>query len=186
MEDNILLLVLKELSKVLKKHQINLVLMGGIAASILARPRSTFDIDGLISASEEEIRRILPALKKKGFKFDNKKPLKCIADLPFITLNFSRTKTYADLFIAADKFQKEVMHRAKSVKYNKIEIKIVTAEDLILIKLKSGREKDLEDVREILKENSTKLDYRYLKDWAKRLGVQMFLEDELQSLGIKK
>lgn len=185
MTSNILLIVVEELLKIFKKYKIDLVLMGGIATSILAKPRATFDIDGLISITENEIKKLLPELRKKGFRFDQKKPLKRIQGLPFLTLYFSLHKTYVDLFIALSEFQKRAIKRARQIRYNKINIKIISPEDLILIKLQSGREKDIEDVREIMMENKDKIDHKYLKRWAKKLGVQMFLEDEMRSLGIR-
>ena len=157
--------------------------MGGIATSVLAKPRATFDIDGLIAITEEKLKNVLPELRKKGFKFDRRQPLKKIQGLSFLTLYFSPGQIYVDLFIALTDFQKEIIRRAKQIKYNKIDLKIISPEDLILVKLQSGREKDIEDTREIVIENKRGLDYRYLKRWARRLGVIAFLEDELRSCG---
>ena len=185
MNQNILPIIIEELSKILKKHKIKLVLMGGIATSILAKPRATFDIDGMIETAEEEIKKILPELKKRGFKFDSRQPLKKIQGLPFLSLYFPSYKTYVDLFIASNEFQKETIKRAKQIKYGRVNIYMVSPEDLILIKLHSGREKDVEDIRDIVVENKDKLDYLHLKKWAQKLGVAVFLEDELKSLGIK-
>ena len=185
MNKNALLLVIEELLKVLKKHNIKFVLMGGIAASVLAKPRATFDIDGIISISKEKLKEFLPEFKKKGFKFDPKRPFRKIQGLPFFTLYFTRYKTYVDLFISVSEFQKEIIRRARQVKYDKLNIKIISPEDLILVKLQSGREKDIEDVREIIMGNKEKLDYKYLKKWSKKLRVGIFLEDELRSLRIK-
>ena len=39
-------------------------------------------------------------------------------------------------------------------------------------------------MNDILDEHKNKLDYSYLKKWAKQLGVMVFWEDELKSLGI--
>lgn len=178
-------MVIEELLKVLKKHRVSLVLMGGIATSVLSKPRATFDIDGIIAATEEKLKALLPELRKKGFKFDQRQPLKKIQGLPFLTLYFSRHKTYVDLFVALTEFQKGIIRRAKIVKYNKINLKIISPEDLILIKLQSGREKDMEDARDILTENKDKLDYRYLKKWSEKLAVAIFLKDELRSLEMR-
>lgn len=182
MNKNILLVVIEELLKVFKKHQINLVLMGGIATSVWAKPRATFDIDGIIAISEERLKELLPELQKRGFKFNQKQPFKKIHDLVFLTLYFPPCKTYVDLFIARSEFQKEIVKYAREVKYNKINVKVISPEDLILLKLKSGREKDMEDVREIIIENKGKLNYKYLEKWAQNLGVEIFLKDELRSL----
>ncbi|MBI5400017.1 hypothetical protein HZB07_05350 [Candidatus Saganbacteria bacterium] len=54
---------------------------------------------------------------------------------------------------------------------------------LIEVIKRLNREKDLEDVREILQANKGKLNFAYLKSWAKKLEVDLFLKDELASLG---
>lgn len=184
MSTNILAAAIHKLQVILKKNKINLVLIGGLAASIFAKPRATFDIDGLIQVTEKGIKKLLKDLKKNGVKFNQKQPLKQIAGLPFLTLYFSSLKIYADLFIVSNEFQKEIDRRARKIKFNKTKIKIASPEDLILLKLQSGRQKDLEDVREILSENKNKLNFKYLKKWAKKLNVAIFLEDELKSLEI--
>ena len=83
------------------------------------------------------------------------------------------------------KFQHEVLRRAKKGKLGKLNLHIISAEDLILIKLQAGREKDIEDIRQIILENSPRLDFVYLGKWAKLLEVDIFLKDELKSLGLK-
>jgi predicted nucleotidyltransferase len=181
---NILLTVLNELLKVCKAHKIKVVLMGGLAVSMYARPRSTYDIDGIISIKKEQIRDFLNILKEAGFRYDKKDPVKFIQGLPFITLCYVKHKTYVDLFIAGNEFQENILTRAKNIRFNKMLLKLISPEDLILIKLQTGRERDLEDVRDMISENKGKIDFSYLKKWSRALNVHIFLEDELKSLRI--
>lgn len=184
MTKNILLIVLEKLLEVSQKSKAKIVLMGGIATSVFGRPRATFDVDGIISVSQQDLGFFLRLLKKSGFKFDKKNPLKSIQGLPFISFYYPKHKTYVDLFVAKNEFQFEVLKRAKRIKLEKLNLYIVSPEDLILIKLQAGRDKDLEDIREIILENKSKLDFNYLKKWAKLLNQEAFLNDELRSLGL--
>ena len=186
MTRNILLIVLEKLMKLAHRSKIKIVLMGGIAISLFAKPRATYDIDGMVSSKEENLKDFLSLLKESGFKFDSKQPIKFIKGLPFITFYYPRYKTYVDLFVAQNKFQNEVLKRAKEVKLGKLHLSIISPEDLILLKLQTGREKDLEDIREIILEKRKNLDFVYLKKWAKALGVDVFLKDELRSSGLQK
>ena len=184
MARNILLTVLSELLKVCKDHKIKIALIGGIAVSVYARPRVTYDIDGIISIKEEQIKGFLNILKEAGFRYDKKEPVKFIQGLSFITLCYAKHKTYVDLFIAGNEFQKNILARARKVMFNKMSLNIISLEDLVLIKLQTGRERDLEDVRDMISENKGKIDLRYLKKWAQALNIYVFLKDELKSLGI--
>ena len=48
-----------------------------------------------------------------------------------------------------------------------------TPEDLILVKLASGRERDLTDVSVVLYNLVEKLDWEYLNEEAKKLGIRL-------------
>ena len=185
MTKNVLSIVLEKLAGLSQKAKTKIVIAGGIATSILARPRATFDIDGIISLKQRGLKYFLTLLRNNGFKFDQKQPIKYIQGMPFITFYYPKYKTYVDLFIAQSEFHNEIFKRAKKIKLEELNLYIISAEDLILNKLKAGRAKDIEDVRELILENKNKLNFKYLEKWAKQLNLEIFLKDELESLGIK-
>lgn len=183
MTSEILIKVIKEILKVCRRLKVGLVFSGGIAFSVVGRPRTTYDVDGVILVEEGNIKKLLQSFEAAGFKYDKKKPINTIRGMPFITLVYSKFKTYVDLFTAVSPFQKEIIKRRKTVKLDGLKVPLVSAEDLILLKLLAGRERDLDDVREVFLENRGKLDLTYLRRWAKVLGVEVFLKDEMESLG---
>lgn len=176
--------IIEKLTKICGKLKIGMVLMGGIAVNVYARPRTTYDVDAVVSVSDEKMKKFLEDLAENGFKYDRKNPVKYIQGSPFITLTYSGT--YVDLFLAEKNFQEEAIRRARKIKLNKTIITIISPEDLILTKLIAGRERDIDDVREILLENRKKIDFKYLHEWAKKLKVDIFLKDELKSLRISE
>lgn len=181
MTKDILYAVLEKLARISRQSKTRMIIMGGLAVSVFARPRATYDIDGIISLAGKDLRKFLGLLKVNGFKF-GPSPVKYVAGLPFITFYYPPYKTYVDLFLASTEFQYEVLHRARMVRLGKLSLRLISPEDLILVKLQSGREKDLEDVKEIILTNKSKLDFTYLRKWAGLLGVDVFLSDELKSL----
>ncbi|MEI6633362.1 MAG: nucleotidyltransferase [Chlamydiota bacterium] len=185
MVSDILTRTIKTLVKLCREKEIRFVLMGGIATSFYARPRATYDIDGIIHSGKHDLAEFLIAAGKSGFGYDGKQPVKFIHGLPFITLCDKKYKLYVDLFIAETVFQKRIVKRAKRIKFGEMLIDIISCEDLILLKLQTGREKDTEDARNILADNSDTLDFAYLGKWADQLGVEAFLNDEIRSLRIK-
>lgn len=186
MTKNLLIEAIEKLQKACLKQKIKIAFTGGIAIGVYGNPRATYDVDGFILAAKKQIAPLLLALGKIGFKSSKKPVFKTIQDKQFITLIYSKYKMYVDLFIATGDFQSGILKRAKRLKANKLKINVVSPEDLILLKLQAGREKDLDDVRGILTESFTRLDLKYLKKWAKQLGVDHFLIDELKSLGLIK
>ena len=185
MTGNALWQVLSKALRVARKRRIKIAIMGGVATSIYSPPRATFDLDGIAEIGEGGIKKFLRDLQQEGFTYDEKNPVKTIQGLPFITLYFARHKIYFDLFLAESGFQKLILERARSVRAGNLRMDIISPEDLILVKLLSGRPRDTEDVRQILVENSEELDFAYLRKWAKKLKVAVFLRDEMRSLRIK-
>lgn len=182
---NALFNTILKLKKICGRYDVEIVFMGGLAASFYGRPRATYDIDGIIDIETERINNFLKVLQRYGLEYDKKSPVKFINKLPFITLFTKKYKLYIDLFIAKNKYQTAIIKRAKKIKLDNVFINIITPEDLILLKLQTGRERDTEDVRNILTENYKILDIGYLKKWAVSLGVNIFLNDELESLRVK-
>lgn len=185
MTKNTLIEIIKKLQKICNKQKIKIAFTGGIAVGIYGIPRTTYDVDGVILVERENLQDFLLILSKQGFKYDRKKPIKVIQNMEFITLIYSKYKMYVDLFLASGEFQRQILQSARSVKFNKIKINIISPENLILLKLQSGRQRDFEDVREIILRNKNKLDFVYLEKWAKKLYVDIYLKDELESLGLK-
>ncbi len=65
-------------------------------------------------------------------------------------------------------------------------VKMTTAEDLLLLKMSFHRQKDLLDVRGILRVQSAKLDLGYVRRWSAQMltdEVQRELEQMIQECG---
>jgi hypothetical protein len=86
-----------------------------------------------------------------------------------------------ELFVPAVPLQNEILRRAVPILIRDREIRITTAEDLILLKLVFHREKDLRDVRGILWVQRGKLDLDYLRHWSARTH-EPDLQKELDQL----
>ncbi len=184
MTKNALIDVLKIVVTVFHRRKIKMALMGGLATSIYSPPRATFDIDAIADIAEGKLNRLLAALKQAGLSYDEKNPVKIINGLSFITLYFPRSKIYFDLFLAESGFQKMILERSRTIRVGELRLSIISPEDLILVKLMSGRPRDTEDARQILIENFKELDFTYLRTWAAKLGIAVFLKDEIKGLMI--
>jgi len=177
-----LLKVFNELEIAAQESNVKIVIMGGLAVSIYAQPRATMDIDGIIELDERDIDIFLTATARRGFRRDKENPIRKIKGLSFITLFYPAGKVYVDLFLAGSDFQKNVIKRAHRVKVEDVHLEVISPEDLILVKLLSDRPRDTEDVRQILLESSEDLDFKYLEEWGRSLGVLQFLRDEVRSI----
>jgi len=170
--------VLKKVAAVLKREDIPYAFIGGVAVSYYAVPRATYDIDAVILV---EKRKTLDDLIEKLKKADLRpqKKLKKISGLSFFTARAG--KILVDLFLAEGEFLRSVLKRKKRVKLLGDFFYFASPEDLIILKLLSGRGRDVDDARELL---SRKIDLGYVSSWCRKLGTESFLKDELASLKI--
>lgn len=176
--------ILKAIERIGKRIKVKIVIMGGIAVGFYSYPRTTYDIDAVAILKEDKIKDFLKEAQKQRLQVDKKTPIKTIHNLPFITLYSPLAKIYIDIFIAITEFQKDIVKRAKRLKVDGAKIYLISAEDLILVKLQTQREKDLKDARQIIKDRGKGLDFNYLYLKSSQLGIKQFLQDEIRSIRV--
>lgn len=149
------------------------MLVGGMAVGIWAEPRATVDIDLLVSVRLADFDNLKRHLAESGrFVFIHEKPM------IFGRISFLRAtlKSNADIsidFIFSDDFFKvEALKRREVAQLSDFSLNIATPEDLIILKLLSGREQDKLDAIKILKIQKGKLDMDYLQTWLEKLDLK--------------
>lgn len=152
---------LRNLAKLLDDHGIKYMVIGGIANAKWGNPRVTLDIDITIWISDDKIKNLLSVLKK-DYTILVDKPLEFISETRVLPIKNNRDQRI-DLIFGSLPFEENAISRAVKGKIGNTTIKFCTAEDLILLKIISERDKDIEDVRGILKFQKTNLDYDYLE-----------------------
>src|SRR3989344_6518627 len=58
---------LKKVAKILQNLKISYLVTGGVAVVIWGRPRYTADIDLIIELKKEKVKKLIAALKNKGY-----------------------------------------------------------------------------------------------------------------------
>jgi hypothetical protein len=165
--------LLKKIGQVLKQLDIPYIITGGIAVTVWGRPRFTADIDMVIELVPQKIDKLTNALLKIDKevyveKEDIKKALAKEGEFNFIHPN---SGLKVDFWILKnDAFDKERIKRGIVKKIDGQTLRFTSPEDLVLIKLlwykKTGSTRQLEDAESILKIQK-KLDFNYIKKWAK-------------------
>jgi len=74
--------------------------------------------------------------------------------------------TSVELFIPVVPLQHSILKRAVGRMFHGHEIRVTTAEDLILLKMAFHRQKDLQDIKGILHVQQGRLDIPYLRHWS--------------------
>jgi hypothetical protein len=155
---------LKVIQNFLKDRGVPYMIIGGIGNLVWGEPRMTVDIDITVHISDANEKDFI---KEAGSKF------KVLVGNPdeFVTqtrvLPIEITKNVkGDIIFTGLEYEKMAIERAVEVEISKnILVRVCTAEDLIIYKAISEREKDWQDIEGILLRRGTLLDKKYLLNW---------------------
>jgi hypothetical protein len=172
--------------EVLEGLQLPYALVGGLAVQAHARPRWSQDVDLVLDPRQKRPSDIRRAMEKGGFRATHGRPVK----LPgVVLLQFSwpgrrlLLDIRVDLLLGLEEFQKGVAARAESLPMGTREVRLVRAEDLLLLKLLAPRPVDYVDAVDLIRGNMGRLDEGYLNEWSKRLGVARQYHRALREAG---
>lgn len=178
MNNNPLVQSLKELCLFLDESAIEYMLVGGLAVGIWAEPRATVDIDFLVSISLSDFDNLRQRLLESNrFVFIHDKPM-IFGKISFVRTTLkSNIDVSVDFIFADDTFKSRALKRKEAVQLNDFSVKIATPEDMIILKMLSGREQDRLDAKKILEIQKDNLDIDYLQTWSENLGIKIVKSD---------
>jgi len=118
---------LRESVEAIERAEIPYVLIGGLASTILGRPRFTEDIDFLVARGDA--KRMLEALGEAGFEPEETNP-----DWIFKARKHDVTVDVIFALMGGIYLDDEMLARASRREFGGIEVNVVPPEDLIVIK----------------------------------------------------
>lgn len=160
---------------------------GGVAANYYGEARSTRDIDLIIDlapSQKEKTEALLHAFKKRGFAFEY---TNFHAIIDFMekegTLFAHDTKTpfTVDMILkGAEKLNAVALRDRKEVELNEIRFWLIPPEPLVIAKLMFARERDIEDVTQMLQVSKEEIDEDLLISLAEEYNLQEKLQEILR------
>jgi hypothetical protein len=152
-------------------------LMGGIALAVWNYPRATRDVDVLIAVEMGEIAAVIDRLEASGCRPKKSPPLVTVGSHTFVQFLYTPPGEFYDvqfdLLIAESELEKSAIARRvqRDVPGMDHPLDVLHCDDLILLKLVSGRVIDRADAAMLLRENRDVIDFDYLNSWVGRLAL---------------
>lgn len=157
--------------EIFKDCNVPCLLVGGFAVNAHGYARMTFDADYVIP--EEKISLLTEAFQKRGFKESFKGN---------IHIRFSgppEYKTEVDLLFVNDKTFQELAHASELKQIGSRTCRVISLNHLIAMKLhaikchaENREHKDLNDIRELIKENNLDTRGQAFKDLCLKFGTE--------------
>ena len=165
--------LLKDLSRWLDTAGARGAVIGGVAASIWGRPRTTRDVDVTIVLDEEHWPTLLTMGQECGFEPRISDALEFASQSRVLLMRHAASGLDVDLTFGILAFEIQMLERAVPFQLNGEAILLCTPEDLIVMKALAGRARDIADIESVLDAQSN-LDLAYIRRCAGELAA--FLE----------
>ena len=154
---------LEQLKGFFESNGVRYMIIGGLANTVWGRPRLTYDADVKVVLGELSIGEFG---RMAGWSFAFRRPDAIeFARQNYVLLIHVTNEVPADLIIGLLPYENQAIERAVPVDIEGVVMPVCTAEDLIVHKAISERERDWLDIEGILLRQRDALDQEYVEDW---------------------
>lgn len=153
---------LAALARAFDEHEVPYMVIGGQANALWGEPRATLDIDVTLWWPDESRIDELVGYLAPQFLPRVKNPLDFVSEtrvLPLATVE----GLAVDVILGLLSFEEQAIQRARSIEIGGEQVRFVTAEDLVLLKIVSQRDRDHADIRGVVRMQGKRLDLAYLE-----------------------
>lgn len=149
--------------------------MGGLAVRVYGIPRATYDIDFTLAVERSRLPELFAAVEALGYTVPEAYTsgwVDEVGGMPLVKFRLfvEENGIDIDVFLAESPFQQSILGRRRREDVDGAVLYLVSAEDLVLLKLVAGRPRDIADVYDVLFIQGS-LDVNYMQKWAAGLGI---------------
>ncbi len=159
---------LREVKEFLDRHHVPHLVLGGIANAIWGRPRATQDADFKVIPGERTIGEFV-TLVGSQFRFRVSDPL-AFAQRTYVVPIYASNGIGVDLGLGFFPYEERAIEHAVVAEYQGVSFPVCTAEDLIIHKAISERQKDWDDIEGVLLKQGHALDQAYIMEWLEQFA----------------
>jgi predicted nucleotidyltransferase len=156
----------------LNERHIRYAIIGGIATIQHTRVRATVDVDALVAVPQLAMPGLFEALKARGFAVDLSRNMSELRDHGLTSIRFD--DVLIDLMQPALPLYAHVLDRAIDATIQGKQVRISSAEGLIVMKSVAMRPQDEADLRELITAYGGNLDIDYVR---RELDTVMSVDD---------
>lgn len=153
-----------------KGRDLPFMMVGGQAVLLHGAPRLTHDIDLTVGVGPDEVQDVLDVCQALGLRTLARNPVQFARETFVCPAVDEATGVRVDFIFSATRYEETAIGRAVEVIVAGEPVPFASAEDLILLKLFSGRERDMEDARTVVA-RQTALDWQYLEHWGREFAM---------------
>ncbi|RPI16637.1 MAG: hypothetical protein EHM58_11440 [Ignavibacteriae bacterium] len=151
----------------LKRNNIPYMVIGGQAALMYGEPRFTKDIDITLGVNVDRLKDLISISNKLNLKILPGNIEEFVSKTMVLPLIDEITGLRVVLIFSLTDFKTEAIKRCKVFDVNNVPVNYASIEDIIILKIFAGRERDIEDVNAIILKHPA-FDKVYVMNWLKK------------------
>lgn len=160
---------LGDLESWLERARIRGIIIGGVAASLLGRPRATRDIDVLALLAEDRLDDALAAAREVGIVARIEEPVAFARRTHVLLLRHAQSDVDLDVILGRLPFEEAAIARGREVNIAGVKVKLPQVEDLLFMKAVARRPHDLRDIEGLLDVHPA-ADVAQVSEWLRELA----------------
>lgn len=141
----------REFIELLKKHEVEFIIVGGFAVALHGYPRFTDDLDVLVKRDKENANRLLQAVTEFGFGSLGLEVEDFTKDDMIVQLGYPPLRIDIITSISGIEDYKQLFENAISIEAENMHLKIISLDDLIKNKESTNRSIDRTDALKLKK-----------------------------------
>lgn len=154
------------------------MIIGGVAASILGRPRLTQDVDALAILPEADWASAVATASSHGILPRIEQPLDFARRSRVLLLRHAASGINIDLTFGRLSFEQTAVHRSEFHDVGGLRVRLPRVEDLLVMKAIARRPKDLQDIEGLLAAHPD-ADVASVRQWVGEFATAMSMSDML-------
>lgn len=139
------------------------MIIGGIAAIARGVPRQTIDIDATIDAQGLDVDDAFRVLDRHGFEPRIERADEFARQRLVLLLRHRPSGVRLDLSLAWLPFERDALARASSFDFGGVNVRVVTVEDLVVLKAVAWRLRDRDDIERLLIRHGRSVDLQQIR-----------------------
>ena len=170
---------LNALARWFEREGIEGAIVGGVAASLLGRPRMTRDVDAVVLVDEYGWERFVDSGRRSGFDPRIDDPIEFARRTRVVLMRHTSSGIDIDISLGALPFEREMIDRHQSMTVGPVTIPVITPEDLIIMKALARRPRDMADIESVLDANP-EMDLDRIRDWLREFSAVLEMPEILE------
>lgn len=168
--------VVRAAESVLRRNRVEHVFVGAVSVIVFGEPRTTRDVDIVVSIPGEKVARLVSDFRRRGFFASERDLRAALQEGGHCTLDDTRFGPRIDLALGGGAAAKRTLRSRVLIRWRGLEIPVAAPETTIVMKLRFGSPQDIEDAFGILTEQWETADFAEMRDFARSEHVLPDLE----------